>query len=97
MISGANVDQPKGTLNSPRQTYTLNTNDQLLKVPCEVLLPGGTRLQGINVNRASVGAAVQCSVRPERITLADATRAAQPDGNLCAARYLQHSPDCPQQ
>jgi hydrophobe/amphiphile efflux-1 (HAE1) family protein len=31
VISGANVDQPKGTLNSPRQTYTLNTNDQLLK------------------------------------------------------------------
>ena len=31
VIAGANVDQPKGTLNSPRQTYTLNTNDQLLK------------------------------------------------------------------
>jgi hydrophobe/amphiphile efflux-1 (HAE1) family protein len=30
VISQANVDQPKGTLNSPRQTYTLNTNDQLL-------------------------------------------------------------------
>jgi hydrophobe/amphiphile efflux-1 (HAE1) family protein len=27
----ANVDLPKGTLNSPRQTFTLNTNDQLLK------------------------------------------------------------------
>ena len=27
----ANVDLPKGTLNSPQQTYTLNTNDQLLK------------------------------------------------------------------
>ncbi len=31
VIAGANVDQPKGTLNSPRQTFTLNTNDQLLK------------------------------------------------------------------
>ncbi len=31
VISGANVDLPKGTLNSPRQLYTLNTNDQLLK------------------------------------------------------------------
>jgi hydrophobe/amphiphile efflux-1 (HAE1) family protein len=31
VISGANVDQPKGTLNGLRQTYTLNTNDQLLK------------------------------------------------------------------
>src|SRR5467141_567139 len=30
-LGQANVDQPKGTLNSPRQTYTLNTNDQLLK------------------------------------------------------------------
>ena len=31
VLSGANVDLPKGTLNSPRQLYTLNTNDQLLK------------------------------------------------------------------
>jgi hydrophobe/amphiphile efflux-1 (HAE1) family protein len=30
VISQANVDLPKGTLNSPRQSYTLNTNDQLL-------------------------------------------------------------------
>jgi multidrug efflux pump len=31
VLQQANVDQPKGTLNSPRQTYTLYTNDQLLK------------------------------------------------------------------
>src|SRR5262249_33868204 len=31
VISGGNVGLPKGTLNSPRQTYTLNTNDQLFK------------------------------------------------------------------
>ena len=31
VLTGANVDLPKGTLNSPRQTFTLNTNDQLLK------------------------------------------------------------------
>ncbi len=31
VLGEANVDQPKGTLNSPRQTFTLNTNDQLLK------------------------------------------------------------------
>ena len=31
VLGGANVDLPKGTLNSPRQTFTLNTNDQLLK------------------------------------------------------------------
>src|ERR1700685_3660248 len=30
VLGEANVDLPKGTLNSPRQTYTLNTNDQLL-------------------------------------------------------------------
>jgi HAE1 family hydrophobic/amphiphilic exporter-1 len=30
VIGQANVDLPKGTLNSPRQSYTLNTNDQLL-------------------------------------------------------------------
>jgi hydrophobe/amphiphile efflux-1 (HAE1) family protein len=31
VISQQNVDLPKGTLNSPRVTYTLNTNDQLIK------------------------------------------------------------------
>ncbi|MET4803808.1 efflux RND transporter permease subunit [Bradyrhizobium sp. LB11.1] len=31
VLMQANVDQPKGTLNSPKQTFTLNTNDQLLK------------------------------------------------------------------
>ena len=31
VLGQANVDLPKGTLNSPRQTYTLNTNDQLLR------------------------------------------------------------------
>src|SRR6201981_2600693 len=30
VLGQANVDLPKGTLNSPRQSYTLNTNDQLL-------------------------------------------------------------------
>jgi HAE1 family hydrophobic/amphiphilic exporter-1 len=29
VVSQANVDMPKGTLNSPRKTYTINTNDQL--------------------------------------------------------------------
>jgi hydrophobe/amphiphile efflux-1 (HAE1) family protein len=31
VLGQANVDLPKGTLNSPQQTYTLNTNDQLIK------------------------------------------------------------------
>jgi hydrophobe/amphiphile efflux-1 (HAE1) family protein len=31
VLGQANVDLPKGTLNSPRQTYTINTNDQLFK------------------------------------------------------------------
>src|SRR5258705_741962 len=31
VINVDNVDLPKGTLNSPRQSYILNTNDQLLK------------------------------------------------------------------
>ncbi|MGY3356347.1 hydrophobe/amphiphile efflux-1 (HAE1) family protein [Bradyrhizobium sp. GM0.4] len=31
VLMQANVDQPKGTLNSPHQTFTLGTNDQLLK------------------------------------------------------------------
>jgi putative spermidine/putrescine transport system ATP-binding protein len=36
---------------------------------CEVQLADGAQLHGVNVNQAPVGAAVQCSVRPERITL----------------------------
>src|ERR1700728_1796209 len=31
VLGQANVDLPKGTLNSPRQTFTLNTNDQLFQ------------------------------------------------------------------
>jgi hydrophobe/amphiphile efflux-1 (HAE1) family protein len=31
VLAQANVDLPKGTLNSPQQSYTLNTNDQLVK------------------------------------------------------------------
>jgi hydrophobe/amphiphile efflux-1 (HAE1) family protein len=31
VLTQANVDLPKGTLNSPQQTYTLNTNDQVIK------------------------------------------------------------------
>src|SRR5262252_7768308 len=31
VLAQANVDLPKGTLNSPSQIFTLNTNDQLLK------------------------------------------------------------------
>ncbi len=31
VLSQANVDLPKGTLNGPRQSYTINTNDQLPK------------------------------------------------------------------
>jgi len=41
VINVDNVDLPKGTLNSPRQSYTLNTNDQLLKPEAynELILP----------------------------------------------------------
>jgi HAE1 family hydrophobic/amphiphilic exporter-1 len=31
VLGQANVDLPKGTLNTPRQTYTLNTNDQIFQ------------------------------------------------------------------
>ncbi|MGY2939547.1 multidrug efflux pump subunit AcrB [Bradyrhizobium sp. GM6.1] len=31
VLTQANVDQPKGTLTGPRQSFTLGTNDQLLK------------------------------------------------------------------
>ena len=55
---------------------------------CDVVLPGGERLTGVNVNSASVGSAVQCSMRPERIVLADAESAAQPGSNTLPAQVL---------
>ena len=39
---------------------------------CVVQLQGGIQLQGLNVNRAQTGDAVQCSIRPERIHWLDA-------------------------
>ena len=49
---------------------------------CEVQLGDGTHLHGVNVNHAQVGDPVQCSVRPERIAVVDASHAA---GNRVAA------------
>ncbi len=37
---------------------------------CEVRLPSGVKLRGINVNAAQVGDAVQCGTRPERLQIA---------------------------
>jgi putative spermidine/putrescine transport system ATP-binding protein len=42
---------------------------------CEVRLPNGVQLRGINVNAAAVGDAVQCGTRPERLQIAQASSA----------------------
>ena len=42
---------------------------------CEVRLPNGVQLRGINVNAAQVGDAVQCGTRPERLQIAPAPAA----------------------
>ncbi len=55
---------------------------------CAVVLPSGERLQGINVNRAGVGDAVQCSVRPERIELAEAARPNTVSGTVMDIIYF---------
>jgi putative spermidine/putrescine transport system ATP-binding protein len=55
---------------------------------CDVVLPSGERLQGINVNRAAVGDAVQCSVRPERIELAEAARPNTVSGTVMDIIYF---------
>ncbi|MCZ2405498.1 MAG: ABC transporter ATP-binding protein [Burkholderiales bacterium] len=55
---------------------------------CEVVLPDGARLRGINVNRAAVGDAVQCSVRPERIQLADGASANTLPGTVMDVIYF---------
>ncbi|MDB5931738.1 MAG: spermidine/putrescine transporter ATPase subunit [Polaromonas sp.] len=38
---------------------------------CEVRLPSGIELRGLNVNAAGVGDSVQCGTRPERLKIAD--------------------------
>ena len=55
---------------------------------CDVVLPSGERLQGINVNRAGVGDAVQCSVRPERIELAEVARPNTVSGTVMDIIYF---------
>ncbi|GAA6140696.1 ABC transporter ATP-binding protein [Hydrogenophaga sp. 5NK40-0174] len=47
---------------------------------CTVDAGNGVALTGLNVNQASVGDRVQCSVRPERIALVDASE--QPDNQI---------------
>ena len=42
---------------------------------CEVRLPSGVQLRGINVNAAGVGDAVQCGTRPERLQIAQTASA----------------------
>ena len=42
---------------------------------CEVRLPNGIQLRGINVNAAQVGDAVQCGSRPERLKIAQTAAA----------------------
>src|ERR1700738_1467538 len=66
VISQANVDQPKGTLNSPRRTYTINTNDQLLSPEAYNSLIVACR-NGSPVHIRDIGAAINA---PENDLLA---------------------------
>lgn len=50
---------------------------------CVVSMANGVTLQGVNVNQAAVGDAVQCSIRPERLHVATS-----PGTNTFAARVL---------
>src|ERR1700741_1828636 len=60
VVAGANVDLPKGTLNSPRQTYTLNTNDQLLNPAAyDALIV--TYRDGAPVRIRDIGKAIEAS------------------------------------
>ena len=55
---------------------------------CEVRMPNGALLRGVNVNRANVGDRVQCSVRPERIELAEAGSANTLPGQVMDVIYF---------
>jgi len=50
---------------------------------CTVRLSSGVALQGVNVNQSKVGDSVQCSVRPERLQMAQG-----PGANTFEARML---------
>jgi putative spermidine/putrescine transport system ATP-binding protein len=54
---------------------------------CLVSLPGGVQLRGLNVNAASVGDAVQCGTRPERLRVADAAGANTFQGKVLDVIY----------
>jgi len=51
---------------------------------CQVQLQDGTRLNGVNVNQAQPGDAVQCSVRPERIAVVTDPQSPGADNQLTA-------------
>jgi HAE1 family hydrophobic/amphiphilic exporter-1 len=58
VLSQANVDLPKGTLNGPQQSFTLNTNDQLLKPEAYANLIVAYR-NGSPVRISDVGRAIE--------------------------------------
>ncbi|WP_369721908.1 multidrug efflux RND transporter permease subunit [Bradyrhizobium sp. LLZ17] len=60
VLMQANVDQPKGTLNSPHQTFTLGTNDQLLKPDAYKNLIVAYR-NGAPVHVSDIGSVIEAS------------------------------------
>ncbi len=88
VLGQANVDQPKGTLNSPRQTYTLNTDDQLLKADEYADLVIAYR-NGSPVRVRDIGRAISA---PENDLIAGwfQSEPGSPPGNPAPARSQRH-------
>ena len=95
VLGQANVDLPKGTLNSPRQTYTLNTNDQLLKPDAYDDLIIAYR-NGSPVRIRDIGTAIErAGERPARRLVQPAAR--HHPGDPAPARRQRHRDRRPDQ
>jgi putative spermidine/putrescine transport system ATP-binding protein len=55
---------------------------------CEVRLPNGVQLRGVNVNAAQVGDSVQCGTRPERLQIAQGRAANTFEARVADVMYF---------
>ena len=95
VLGQANVDLPKGTLNSPRQTYTLNTNDQLFK-PDEYANLVVAYRNGSPVRVRDIGRAISAGEN-ELISGLVQPEAGNPSGDPAPARRQRHRDGGPDQ
>ena len=92
VLGQANVDLPKGTLNTPRQTYTLNTNDQLLTAEQYDNLVIAYR-NGVPIRISDIGHAISAPEEQSGCRLEYKSEAGNHPGDRAPARQPRH-PEC---